>query len=261
MRIGDILDGRYEVRRLWRRVFLVLDLSTGRHSVARPADGFASAEAVEVLREVVHPSLPRVLGEIEVAGCRHVLFEYLPGSDLETLVRRSGGVLTAASAATIVLAVAHTVAFLHECLDRPLVHLDIKPEHVILSGGVPCLIDFSSAVLLSRDSGAGMGDSVREATPAYAAPEMSVWRGPCVQSDIYSLGVTLFCVLGGALPVSGHLPDLRDLPENDVSGGLRAVVGRCLMADPAARFSTMSELAAALAAVSGSGGMSIASRI
>jgi serine/threonine protein kinase len=177
MRIGDILDGRYEVRRMWRRVFLVLDLSTGRHFVVRPADGFASPEAVDMLREIVHPSLPRAFGEIETDGRRHILFEYLPGPDLETLVRRSGGVLSPVSAATIILSVAYTVAFLHDCLDRPLVHLDIKPEHVIISGGVPCLIDFSSAVLLSRGDGAARGDSVREATPAYAAPEMSVWRG------------------------------------------------------------------------------------
>jgi serine/threonine protein kinase len=121
MKIGDILAGRYEVRRMWRRVFLVLDLSTGRYSVARPADGFTSAEAVEALGEVVHPCLPRVFGEIEVAGRRHILFEYLPGTDLETLVRKSGGVLSAVSAVTIILAVAHTVAFLHERLDSPAV--------------------------------------------------------------------------------------------------------------------------------------------
>jgi serine/threonine protein kinase len=82
-----------------------------------------------------------------------------------------------------------------------------------------------------------------------------------VQSDIYSLGMMLFCTLGGTLPVSGRLPDLRDLPESNVSERLREVVGRCLMADPASRFSTMSDLASALAAVSGPVGMSIAGRI
>ena len=256
MNVGDILDGRYEVRKNWRRVTLLLDLSTGRYSVARPAEGFASLEAVGALREVVHPSLPRVFGDIDISGCRHVLFEYLPGTDLETLVAREGGALSFRSAVSIVLDMSRTVSYLHECLDRPLVHLDIKPEHVILSGGVPCLIDFSSAVLLSG-SPAGSGDSVREATPVYAAPEMSVWRGPCIQSDIYSLGVTLFCALGGTLPAPGRLPDLRDLPADEVPEGLREIVGRCLMADPSARFPSMASLSAALARVPAMAGMSI----
>ncbi len=260
MKTGEIIEGRYEVRRIWRRVVLLLDLSTGRHSVARPADGFASLEAVETLREIIHPSLPRVCGEIETAGERHILFEYLPGVDLETLVRRSGGAMAPRQAAAIMLTMARTVAFLHECLDRPLVHLDIKPEHVIVSGGVPCLIDFSSAVLLSG-VGEGAGNRVRESTPVYAAPEMSVWRGPCIQSDIYSLGVTLFCSLGGTLPAAGRLPDLRDLPEGGVPDGLRDVVGRCLMADPAARYPSMSALATALSGVSTVSALSIGGRI
>ncbi|NLN45435.1 MAG: protein kinase [Clostridiaceae bacterium] len=251
MEPGDILDGRYEVRNIWRRVALLLDLSTGRYSVARPATGFASLAAVERLRGVVHPCLPRVLGEAGEEAGRLILFEYLHGIDLETHVRRAGGALDVRRAGAVGLSMARTLCFLHESLDRPLVHLDIKPEHVILSGGVPCLIDFGAAVLLEGERSAPVADpgtQIRESTPVYAAPEMNVWHGPCVQSDIYSLGVTLFAVLGGGLPGPGRLPDLRDLPGGDESAALREVVGRCLLADPAARYPSMAALAGALAA-------------
>ncbi|MBP7401746.1 MAG: protein kinase [Clostridia bacterium] len=264
MRIGEVIAGQYEVRKQWRRVTLLLDLSTGRHSVARPAEGFTSLDAVDLLRGVIHPSLPRVFGEIENEGIRWILFEYLPGVDLETRVRREGGALPAREAAAVTLGMARTVAFLHDDLERPLVHLDIKPEHIILSGGTPCLIDFSSAVVLPGENGTDNPDEgvrVREATPLYAAPETTAWRGPCIQSDIYSLGVTLFCALGGTLPTAGRLPDLRDLPGGDVPEGLRDVVGRCLMADPAARYPSMAALADALSDAGAVPAMSIGMRI
>ncbi len=248
---GDILNGRYEVRKIWRRVLLLLDLSTGRYSIARPVSGFTSLAAIDRLRAIVHPCIPRVLGDIETeTGCL-ILFEYLHGIDLEAHVRRAGGVLSAPRAGAVGLSMARTLSFLHESLDRPLVHLDIKPEHVILSGGLPCLIDFGAAVVLEEGQSSPVpkpGTQVRETTPLYAAPEMNIWRGPCVQSDIYSLGVTLFYILGGTLPEAGRLPDLRDLPGGVESAALRDVVGRCLLADPAARYTSMAALAGALAA-------------
>ena len=251
MEPGNILDGRYEVRKIWRRVVLLLDLSSGRYAVARAATGFASLAAIERLRGIVHPCLPRVLGDIETSTGQMILFEYLHGMDLEAYVRRAGGVLDERRTGAVGLSMARTLSFLHESLDYPLVHLDIKPEHVILSGGVPCLIDFGAAVLLEGERlnpVSEPGSQVRETTPVYAAPEMNVWHGPCVQSDIYSLGVTMFSLLGGTPPGAGRLPDLRDLPGGDESTSLRGVVGRCLLADPAARYPSMAALASALAA-------------
>ncbi len=246
---GDILDGRYEVRKVWRRVLLLLDLSTGRYSIARPAAGFASLAAVDCLRGIFHPCLPRVLGDVGTdTGCL-ILFEYLHGVDLKIHIRRAGGAMDARRAGAVGLSIERTLSFLHESLDRPLVHLDVKPEHVILSGGVPCLIDFGAAILLEEErSSPAPGIQVRETTPVYAAPEMNLWHGPCVQSDVYSLGVTLFSILGGTLPEAGRLPDLRDLPGGDDSAALRDVVGRCLLADPAARYPSMAALASALTA-------------
>ncbi len=250
MEPGQILANRYEVRRAWRRVYLLLDLSSGRYVSARPTDALACPQAIAQLRALVHPCLPRVFGEVEAEGKCLTLFEYIPGVDLATHMRRASGALAASMVCAIGAALAYTLSFLHEQLERPLVHLDIKPSHVILADGVPCLIDFGSAVLLERSSTAQAGTApaapdegrVREATPAYAAPETAVWHGPCIQSDLYSLGVTLFSALGGQAPPRGCLPDLRDLPPT-IPDQVRNAIGRCLMADPAARYASMGALA------------------
>src|SRR5262249_39410569 len=151
---------------------------------------------------------------------------------------------------------------------RGVLHRDIKPANILLNRyGRPLLVDFNVAFDAHRT-----GD-VFGGTLAYMAPEHLDAFNPDVRtprntvderSDVYSLGVVLFELLTGRLPLarersSGPLPlllkelteerrsQIPDLPaEAKVPDVLRRVIRRCLAPAPEDRYQQTSELAAAL---------------
>ena len=94
------------------------------------------------------------------------------------------------------------VQYAHENL---VVHRDIKPDNILVTkDGVPKLLDFGVAKLLSRD-GAQPEDPAATAatwmmTPDYASPEQVSGRPSTTATDVYSLGVLLHVLLTGARP-------------------------------------------------------------
>ena len=78
---------------------------------------------------------------------------------------------------------------------RPkILHCDIKPKNILLTeNGTYKLSDFGEAKFLDRSR----GESGRHGTPFYMAPEMLRMEGYDERSDLYSLGITMYAMLGG----------------------------------------------------------------
>jgi eukaryotic-like serine/threonine-protein kinase len=150
---------------------------------------------------VHHVGAVQVLDDDETEdGTAYLVMELLEGSTLESLAERSGGKLEAATAIELGLQVVDTLAEAHS---SGIVHRDIKPENLFLTtDGVVKVVDFGIAGMLAREgsvmltlSGAPIG------TPAFMSPEQARGRWELVdhQSDLYSLGATLFTLLTGKL--------------------------------------------------------------
>ena len=171
-----------------------------------------------------------------------VVLELVDGEPLDARIRRHGH-LELRDALAIARELARTLGMLHA---RGIVHRDVKPENVVGT----TLVDFGSAYAPNEVAAPPSG------TPAYMAPEQAV----DARADVYALGCVLFAMLVGRPPFLGspreliaqHLrtapPRLSDMLAG-VSPALDALVARCLAKDPAARFASGTELAAALARI------------
>ena len=193
-------------------------------------------------------------------GTGYIVMELLDG---ETLHARSHyGPMAIADALRIVRQVASSLGAAHA---RGIVHRDLKPENIFLvrdaevAGGERAkILDFGIAKL-SDETSLKTQTSVVMGTPAFMSPEQCRGAGGVdSRSDVYALGCVLFTIIAGRLVfdaegageiIAMHLreppPRLSSL-RADISPGLDALLVRCLHKDPAHRYRTGRELAAAI---------------
>jgi hypothetical protein len=209
--------------------------------------------------QLSHPNIVAAY-DAEQAGDLHLLvMEFVPGQSLSELLHKQGP-LPVARACDYARQAALGLQHAHE---QGMVHRDIKPANLMLTPqGQVKILDFGLAKLAS-ESGTGIGLTASNSymgTPEYSAPEQATdARKADIRADLYSLGCTLYCLLAGHAPfqeetailtILAHLekqpvplPELR----REVPAGLWAVVARLLAKDPARRYQTPAEVAAALA--------------
>jgi len=178
--------------------------------------------------------------------CLYTVMPLYQGELLETrLARRPAIGLEEGRGISVKLA--RAAAALHRV---DIIHRDIKPDNVILeAGGSLKLIDLGVVRV------PGLEDFPPEhipGTPAYMAPEMFSGEPGNVQTDIYSLGVTMFRAFTGEYPYGNAdavSPPRRTRPKElcalrpDLPAWLQAAIGRAIALDPAQRFRDIGEFA------------------
>jgi serine/threonine protein kinase len=157
---------------------------------------------------VRHPNVASVFHLGKSGGEYFYAMEFVEGETLERMIRRSGR-LDVKLALEITAQVAAGLAAVQS---RNLVHRDIKPSNVMARLQDQRLeevkiIDLGLAKKVSEEHtlstvGAFVG------TPPYASPEQFAGIPIDIRSDLYSLGVTLWEMVGGKLPFGGSVADL-----------------------------------------------------
>ncbi|MGF1588032.1 MAG: serine/threonine protein kinase [Pleurocapsa sp.] len=145
----------------------------------------AYEQEIKILEQLNHPGIPKYLNsmETEVGFC--LIQEYIPASALNNFRG-----LTVPEIKQIALKILDILVYLQQ-LNPPILHRDLKPENILLDESFNAyLIDFGFASLGSKEVA---GSSVFKGTPGFIAPEQII--KPTMASDIYSLGVTLVCLL------------------------------------------------------------------
>ena len=259
-RNGEIIEGRYEVIREIGRggmstVYLVRDIRLRKDwalkTVKKEAEDRENEPLrrsllteAEMLKKLEHPLLPRVIGVVETEQCFGVLMDYIEGRTLGTVLKTEG-----AQPETRVIAWAKQLCgvllYLHGC-DPPVIYRDMKPDNIMLRpDGSIALFDFGIAreYKLCRE-----GDTQSLGTFGYAAPEQFGGHGQTTpQTDIFSLGATLYHLVTGVSP-SEPPYGVRPIREWNpgLSEGLEAVLLKCAQRDPAKRYKDCAELMFAL---------------
>jgi serine/threonine-protein kinase len=218
---------------------------------------------VQATATLTHPNTVQVFdyGHAE-DGTFYYAMEYLPGINLDELVKRHGPLPPERA----IHLLRQVCGALHEAHVVGLLHRDIKPSNIIVCErgalhDVAKLLDFG---LVQPFAAHGGGDNLTQegtvtGTPAYMSPQQADGKKDLdARSDIYSLGAVAYFLLTGQPPfvrpsqlqtLVAHLCDAPaplDQLKPDVPGDLQAVVLRCLEKDPLQRISDARSLDLAL---------------
>jgi serine/threonine protein kinase len=202
------------------------------------------------------------VGTLE-SGAPYIVMEFLEGTDLSDLLREQGA-LAPSFAVDLVLQACEALAEAHAL---GIVHRDIKPSNFFLTrgaDGAPLLkvLDFGiSKAPVTIDEGITHTQAIM-GTPSYMSPEqMQSSKYVDARTDIWALGVVLYQLVSRRLPFRSEsfaglvmmvaTQAMRALDDVTLPAGLEQVIARCLAKDPAQRFQSMAELAAALAPYAG----------
>jgi serine/threonine-protein kinase len=182
-----------------------------------------------------------IVGYVE-HGSDYLLMDYVEAENLKLLLARHDPVLTE-NVAQILIDMA---AGLHAVHENGYMHLDFKPENVLVSrNGAVRLIDFDMAQPLPESP---VKFSKNPGTPGYMAPEQLQRAGIDGRTDIFAYGVAAYElltnkkpfpgdspgeILAGQLQESGPVP-LREL-NPDVPPALEKVILKCLAREPERR--------------------------
>ena len=201
---------------------------------------------VAALSQLDHPNVVRVLDHGEMPNGRHFLvMEYVDGCDLRRLLRAQR--LEADRAIDIFLKVCAGVQHAHE---RGLIHRDIKPANILIGlDGTVKVADFGLAKTLAEESFAYGFTQTRDTfgTPYYVAPEVTQRaKSADARTDVYALGVLLYELLTGAVPMGQFTPLSK---RAGMDKRLDAIVASALVDDPAGRMGSVKELADAVGRV------------
>ncbi len=264
-----IINGRYEVlaelgrggmgivyrakqKSLNRRVAIKMlsrDLAGDKEFCAR------FQQEAEIIARLQHENIVTVYDIEQDRGTFFIIMEYVQGVSLQKRIANSGE-LSPPHAARLIGQVARALGYAHK---KGIVHRDIKPDNImVVEDDKAMVMDFGIARVsdstLKTQTGVSMG------TPKYMSPEQARGKKVDNRSDLYSLGVVLYTCLTAELPFDGdspftialkHMQEPPPLPSEKVEGlpeAMEKVVLRAMAKDPADRFQSGEEFAAALEA-------------
>ena len=177
-----------------------------------------------------HPNIIAIYDIFEENDTAYYVMEYIEGRSLKSLVVANGA-LGERDAVGYITQVASALEYVHS---RNTVHLDVKPDNVMLSDedGSAVLIDFG---LSKHYDGAGEQTSTTPVgiSRGYAPMEQYQTAGVTTfrpATDIYSLGATLFTLVTGAVPPEASVVNEEGLPTlpKSLSAGVRSAIERSM---------------------------------
>jgi TolB-like protein len=256
-------------------VYLARDLKHDRQvalKVLRPelaaalgADRFP--REIRIVAKFQHPHILSLYDSGETQGFLYYVMPFVEGESLADRLARDKQ-LPIGDVVRILREVADALAYAHA---RGVVHRDIKPGNVLLSGRHAVVTDFGVAKAVEAaggDKATTIGMAV--GTPHYMSPEQAMAQGDLdARADIYALGIVGYEMLAGRLPFQAETPqgilsahvmqkptDIREVRPG-TPPVLADAIMRCLEKNPADRWQSADDLVAQLEAIAPtpSGGM------
>jgi len=264
MQEGELLNNRYQLlERLgyggMADVFRARDVMLDRYVAIKVLrkdytenEGFQERfrHEARAAANLSHPNIVTVHDFGLADGQLYIVMEYVPGTDLKTLIRKRGR-FTVDEAIPLVVQASAGIGYAHRA---GLVHCDVKPQNMLVTPDKRLKVtDFGIARALATIRPDEHSDVVW-GSPQYFSPEQAAGEPPSPASDVYSLGVVLYEMLSGTLPFTGStaeelarlhieaepIPIREYVP--DIPSALEEIVMKVLAKEPSARYRTADQL-------------------
>jgi eukaryotic-like serine/threonine-protein kinase len=213
---------------------------------------------IHVTAQLQHPHILPVHDSGETDGRLWYVMPFVEGESLRQRLAREGE-LPVAETVRLLVEIVEALAYAHA---QGVIHRDIKPDNILLSGRHALVADLGVAKAVSvaeRDGEALTATGMALGTPRYMAPEQ-VAADPHVdqRADIYAVGVMAYEMLTGGPPFPGTTPQAvfaaqvtqapvaLDVLRPGIPPLLSEAVVKCLAARPADRWQSAAELLAEL---------------
>src|SRR5687767_3687933 len=254
-------------RRLNRKVVIKV-LSP---ELAAGVSGERFEREIQLAASLQQANIVPILAAGETQGLPFYTMPFVEGESMRARLAKAGA-LAVPQVIGILRDVARALSYAHE---RGVVHRDIKPDNVLLSGGTAVVTDFgiAKAISAAREQNEGatltqLGTSI--GTPAYMSPEQAA-GDPSVdhRADIYSLGCMAYELLTGQPPFAGRTPartlaaHMTEAPtplseaRPDTPPALAQLVTQCLEKEPSARPQSGSAIVHALDSMTSTGVLTV----
>jgi hypothetical protein len=205
---------------------------------------------------IEHPNIVPIHRGGESEGVLYLAMRFVPGTNLRAVIDQ--GPMQLPRIASIVSQVAAALDAAH---DRGLIHRDVKPANILISGTDSEPKVFLTDFGLTKRLGSA-GDLTREGnwvgTPDYVAPEQIQGHKVDRRADVYSLGCVLFEMLTGRVAyvkdsdmakLWAHVSDPPPLPRTvrpELPKAFDDIVGRATAKEPDRRYATAGDLGMAV---------------
>jgi eukaryotic-like serine/threonine-protein kinase len=183
-------------------------------------------------------------------GQLFIVMEYIPGTDLKTLIKKRGR-FSPEEALPLLIQACAGIGYAHRA---GLVHCDVKPQNILVTPDMRLKVtDFGIARALSTIHPDEQSDVVW-GSPQYFSPEQASGAAPSPASDVYSLGVIMYEMLTGSLPFHAdtaaklaHLHiEAEPIPISEmlpnISPTLEQILTKVLSKEPSQRYRTADQL-------------------
>jgi tRNA A-37 threonylcarbamoyl transferase component Bud32 len=203
-----------------------------------------------LLARLGHPNIVTVFDSGVAGPFAYLLMEFVDGVNLRQAMK--AGRFTPPEALALVQDICAALKFAHE---QGILHRDIKPENILIdSRGQVKIADFGIAKLVGENDREQVTLTQRGfvlGSPHYMAPEQLESPGDVDQrADIYSLGVVLYELLTGELPLGRFAPPSK---KSAVDARIDEIVMRTLERERELRFQTVGEVKTQMQAASEAG--------